>query len=202
MLVKWIRCGVVDRAGFERGQRKWAGLRGQPGFRGQGGGWSRAQPGVAHLFAVWDSRAAYEAFMTGGAHDQLAGSQADSYENLGVLLFEHLLDVRVGFDARFADADLLRVAHSRVRPGRAEHFVEMQKKVWNPAMAGSPGLLRGTFAEGPDNNFLVLSLWSSVDERGKYRPTAMARLAERTELEDDVSSVAGDVVDLVQAWTV
>ncbi|MBH5130492.1 DUF4937 domain-containing protein, partial [Streptomyces sp. HB-N217] len=25
MLVKWIRCTVVDRRGFERGQRKWAG---------------------------------------------------------------------------------------------------------------------------------------------------------------------------------
>ncbi|KAA0922400.1 DUF4937 domain-containing protein, partial [Streptomyces sp. ID05-04B] len=28
MLVKWIRCTVVDRRGFERGQRKWAGLLG------------------------------------------------------------------------------------------------------------------------------------------------------------------------------
>ncbi|MET4927070.1 DUF4937 domain-containing protein, partial [Streptomyces sp. PSRA5] len=24
MLVKWIRCTVTDRRGFERGQRKWA----------------------------------------------------------------------------------------------------------------------------------------------------------------------------------
>lgn len=201
MLVKWIRCGVVDRAGFERGQRKWAGLRGQPGFQGQGGGWSRAQPGVAHVFAFWDNRAAYDAFMD-GRHDQLAGAQADSYEDLGVLLFEHRLDVRVGFEARFDDVDLLRVAHSRVRPDRGEHFTEMQKKVWNPAMAGSPGLLRGVFAEGPESDFLVLSLWISANERGKYRPAAMARLAERTELETDVISVAGDVVDIVQAWSV
>ncbi|MGK5697836.1 DUF4937 domain-containing protein, partial [Streptomyces sp. URMC 128] len=28
VLVKWIRCTVVDRRGFERGQRKWAGLLG------------------------------------------------------------------------------------------------------------------------------------------------------------------------------
>ncbi|MDJ0341589.1 YdbC family protein [Streptomyces sp. H10-C2] len=201
MLVKWIRCGVVDRAGFERGQRKWAGLRGEPGFRGQGGGWSRAQPGVAHLFAFWDSRAAYDAFMD-GSHDRLAGSQAASYENLGVLLFEHVLDVRVGFLARFSDADLLRVAHSRVRPERGEHFTQMQQKVWNPAMAGSPGLLRGVFAQGSESDFLVLSMWDSANERGKYRPASVARLAERVELDTDVISVAGDLVDIVQAWTV
>ncbi|MBK3563504.1 DUF4937 domain-containing protein, partial [Streptomyces sp. MBT62] len=59
MLVKWIRCTVMDRRGFERGQRKWAGLLGEPGFRGQGGGWSRARPGVAHIFAFWESRAFY-----------------------------------------------------------------------------------------------------------------------------------------------
>ncbi|TDC72735.1 DUF4937 domain-containing protein, partial [Streptomyces hainanensis] len=28
MLVKWMRCTVVDKVGFERGQRKWAGLLG------------------------------------------------------------------------------------------------------------------------------------------------------------------------------
>ncbi|PBO16687.1 DUF4937 domain-containing protein, partial [Streptomyces albidoflavus] len=26
VLVKWTRCTVKDRRGFERGQRKWAGL--------------------------------------------------------------------------------------------------------------------------------------------------------------------------------
>ncbi|NGO80888.1 DUF4937 domain-containing protein, partial [Streptomyces sp. YC504] len=26
MLVKWMRCTVTDRRGFEQGQRRWAGL--------------------------------------------------------------------------------------------------------------------------------------------------------------------------------
>lgn len=201
MLVKWIRCGVLDRAGFERGQRKWAGLAGEPGFRGQGGGWSRAQPGVAHIFAFWDGREYHDAFMA-GAHDRLAASQAGTYESLGVKLFDHRLDVKVGFRARFSDADLMRVACCRVRPDRAEHFTLMQERVWNPAMAGSPGMLRGVFAEGQRGDFLVLSMWDTATEHGKYRDSSVARLSERADLEADVLSVAGDVVDVVQAWTV
>jgi hypothetical protein len=202
VLVKWIRCGVIDRAGFERGQRKWAGLLGEPGFRGQGGGWSRGQPGVAHLFSIWDTPSYHDAFMSGGAHDRLAAAQEGTYESLGVKFFEHRLDVKVGFRARFADSDVLRLAHCKVRPERAEHFTLMQEKVWNPAMAGSPGMLRGVFAQGPDSDFLVLSMWDSATERAKYRDGPVARLSERADLDADVLAVAGDVVDVVQAWTV
>ena len=74
MLVKWIRCTVVDRPGFERGQRKWAGMPGEPGFRGQGGGWSRGRPNVAHIFAFWESRAFYDSFMA-RSHNRLAAAQ-------------------------------------------------------------------------------------------------------------------------------
>ncbi|MDX3095152.1 YdbC family protein [Streptomyces sp. ME01-24h] len=202
MLVKWIRCGIVDRAGFERGQRKWAKeLLGEPGFRGQGGGWSRSQPGVAHLFAFWEDRDYYDAFMA-GPHDRLAAAQTGTYESLGVKLFEHRLDVKVGFRPRFADGDLLRLAHCKVRPERVEHFVLMQEKVWNPAMAGSPGMLRGVFAQGAASDFLVLSMWDSAAEHAKYRDGSLARLSERAELDADVLTVAGDHVDLEQAWSI
>ncbi|MFF7196681.1 MULTISPECIES: DUF4937 domain-containing protein [unclassified Streptomyces] len=201
MLVKWMRCGVVDQAGFDRGQRRWAALKDQPGFRGQGGGWSRAQPGMAHLFAFWDSRRSYDAFMA-GPHDGIAASQGDTYEMLAVNLFEHRLDVKVGFEPTFADVDVLRVALCKVRPDRVDHFTSMQQRVWNPAMAGSPGMLRGVFGQGPGNDFLVLSMWNSATERGKYREGAVTRLSERAELDTDVVSVAGDVVDVVQGWTV
>ena len=201
VLVKWIRCGVVDRPGFDRGQRRWAALRGQPGFRGQGGGWSRAQPGVAHLFVFWDERRSYDAFMA-GPHDAIASAQQGTFEMLAARVFEHRLDVKVGFEPHFADADLLRVALCKVRPERVDHFVQMQQRVWNPAMAGSPGMLRGYFGQGADDDFLVLSMWNTATERGKYREGAVSRLSERAELDDDVLSVAGDVVDVVKAWTV
>ncbi|MEU7135848.1 YdbC family protein [Streptomyces sp. NPDC046261] len=201
MLVKWIRCTVVDRRGFERGQRKWAGLLGEPGFRGQGGGWSRARPDVVHLFGFWESRAFYDSFMA-RSHDRLAASQVGTFRNTQVRLFEHRFDVKVGFRPQFTDADVVRFAHCRVRESRVEHFTLMQEKVWNPAMAGSPGMLRGVFGEAPGQEFLVLSMWNSEAEHGKYRADRVERLGLRAQTEADVASITGDVVEIEQAWTV
>ncbi|MFI9720135.1 YdbC family protein [Streptomyces sp. NPDC052396] len=201
MLVKWIRCTVVDRRGFERGQRKWAGLLGEPGFRGQGGGWSRGRPGVVHLFNFWESRAFYDSFMA-RSHDRLAAAQAGTYKDIQVRLFEHRFDVKVGFRPQFTDADVVRFAHCRVREDRVEHFMLMQEKVWNPAMAGSPGMLRGIFGEAPGQEFLVLSMWNSEAEHGKYREDRVERLALRAQTEADVAAISGDVVRIEPSWTV
>ncbi|HEY9332286.1 MULTISPECIES: YdbC family protein [unclassified Streptomyces] len=201
MLVKWIRCSVGDRRGFERGQRKWAGLLGEPGFRGQGGGWSRSRPEVAHVFAFWENRVFYDSFMARG-HDALAAAQVGTCNDIQVKLFEYRFDVKTGFEPHFTDADVVRVAHSRVHEDRVEHFALMQQRVWNPAMAGSPGMLRGVFGEAPGHEFLVLSMWQSSAERGKYRPASAERLSQRAQTEDDVVSLAGDVVQLETAWTV
>ncbi|MEU8674961.1 YdbC family protein [Streptomyces sp. NPDC048560] len=201
MLVKWIRCTVVDRHGFERGQRKWAGLLGEPGFRGQSGGWSRAEPDVAHVFAFWENRVFYDSFMARG-HDRLAGAQSGMYRDMQVKLFEYRFDVKTGFEPHFTDADVVRVAHSRVHEDRGEHFSLMQRQVWNPAMAGSPGMLRGMFGEAPGHEFLVLSMWQSSAERGKYRPQGVERLSVRAQTETDVAELTGDVVEIQPLWTV
>ncbi|RFU84454.1 DUF4937 domain-containing protein [Streptomyces triticagri] len=201
MLVKWIRCTVVDRRGFERGQRKWAGLLGEPGFRAQGGGWSRAAPSVVHVFAFWESRAFYDSFMA-RSHDRLHAAQAGTYKDLHTKLFDYRFDVKTGFEPRFTDADVLRVAHCRVHADRVEHFAHMQEKVWNPAMAGSPGMVRGLFGEAPGHEFLVLSMWQSTQEYGKYRPDRVERLSARAQTDADVAAVAGDVVELEPSWTV
>ncbi|MGW4231359.1 YdbC family protein [Streptomyces sp. NPDC004980] len=201
MLVKWIRCTVVDRRGFERGQRKWAGLLDEPGFRGQGGGWSRGRPEVAHVFAFWENRVFYDSFMA-REHDRLAAGQSGMYKDMQVKLFEYRFDVKTGFEPHFTDADVVRVAHSQVYEDRVDHFALMQQRVWNPAMAGSPGMLRGVFGEAPGHEFLVLSMWQSSAERGKYRPESLARLSARAETERDVEALAGDVVQLEPSWTV
>ncbi|WBB62646.1 YdbC family protein [Streptomyces sp. WMMC500] len=201
MLVKWIRCTVVDRRGFERGQRRWAGLPGEPGFLGQGGGWSRAREGVVHLVAFWESRALYDSFMA-RSHDRLAAAQLGTFRDMRVRLFERRMDVKVGFEPQFDGADVLRLAHCRVREERVEHFTLMQEKVWNPAMAGSPGMLRGVLGQSGEGEFLVLSLWSSTAEHGKYRVERVERLALRAQTAADVAALAGDVVDLEASWTV
>ncbi|MFF7403909.1 YdbC family protein [Streptomyces murinus] len=201
MLVKWIRCTVVDRRGFERGQRKWAGLPGEPGFRGQGGGWSRRRPDVAHIVAFWESRAFYDSFMA-RSHDRLAAAQVGTFKDAQVRLFEYRFDVKTGFEPRFTDSDLLRLALCRVHEGRVEHFTLMQEKVWNPAMAGSPGMIRGMFGEAPEQEFLILSMWRAAAEHGKYRTERIERLALRAQTEADIAALSGDIVDLEPSWTV
>ncbi|AZK96906.1 MULTISPECIES: YdbC family protein [Streptomyces] len=201
MLVKWIRCTVIDRRGFDRGQRKWAGLLGEPGFRGQGGGWSRGRPQVAHVFAFWESRAFYDSFMA-RAHGRLASGQAGTYRDAQVRLFDHRFDVKMGFEPLFTGADVVRVAHCKVREERVAHYALMQEKVWNPAMAGSPGMVRGLFGEAPGNEFLVMSMWQSEAEHGKYRKERVERLLSRAQTEADVAALSGDVVQLEPSWTV
>lgn len=156
---------------------------------------------MAHVFAFWENRVFYDSFMARG-HDRLAAAQSGMYRDMQVKLFEYRFDVKTGFEPHFTDADVVRVAHSRVHEGRAEHFSLMQRQVWNPAMAGSPGMLRGMFGEAPGDEFLVLSMWQSSAERGKYRPQGVERLSDRAQTETDVAELTGDVVELQPLWTV
>ena len=123
---------------------------------------------MAHIFSFWESRSFYDSFMA-RSHDRLAASQSGTFKDAQVKLFDYRFDVKTGFEPRFTDADLVRVALCRVHEERAEHFTLMQEKVWNPAMAGSPGMIRGLFGEAPGHEFLVLSMWRSAGEHRKYR---------------------------------
>lgn len=156
---------------------------------------------MAHVFGFWESRAFYDSFMA-RAHDRLAAAQSGTYKDIEVKLFDHRFDVKTGFEPRFTDADVVRVAHCRVHEERVDHFALMQEKVWNPAMAGSPGMLRGVFAEAPGHEFLVLSMWQSAAEHGKYRADRVERLSLRAQTETDVAALTGDVVQLDVDWTV
>ncbi|MBB5937545.1 hypothetical protein FHS42_004626 [Streptomyces zagrosensis] len=156
---------------------------------------------MAHIFGFWESRAFYDSFMA-RSHDRLAAGQAGTYKDMQVLLFERQFDVKVGFQPRFTDVDVVRVAHCQVHADRVEHFTLMQEKVWNPAMAGSPGMLRGVFGHAPGNEFLVLSMWNSAAEHGKYREERVQRLGSRAEVDVDIAALAGDVVATEPSWTV
>lgn len=153
------------------------------------------------MFAFWENRVFYDSFMA-RAHDGLAAAQSGTYGDIQVKLFDHRFDVKTGFEPRFTDADVVRVAHSRVYGDRVDHFALMQERVWNPAMAGSPGMLRGVFGEAPGHEFLVLSMWQSSAERGKYRPGSIERLSQRAQTDEDVAALEGDVVQLEPSWTV
>lgn len=89
MLIKWVRCQVLDPVAFDRGQRGWGPLAEVPGFLGQCGGWSG--PGVAHVLAFWRSAEDHAAFLA-GPHDELAETQRDSYGRIDVRLFDQVSD--------------------------------------------------------------------------------------------------------------
>lgn len=201
VLVKWITCEVVDRSGFDRGQRAWAALQGAPGFLGQGGGWSCQDPGTAHLFASWADRASYQAFMD-GQHDDIAAAQAGTYAGIGVRVLEHRLDVGRPVSPGFPGASLLRLAYCHVRPGRIGHFISAQAGVWNPGMASAPGMLGGVFAQAADTEFLVLSMWRSPADHEKYRAERFAGLRRRAAATEDLTDVAGDLVEVERTWSV
>lgn len=71
-----------------------------------------------------------------------------------------------------------------------------------PGDGGLSGDAEGVFGEAPGHEFLVLSMWQSSAERGKYRAGSIERLTQRAQTEDDVAAVAGDVVQLEPSWTV
>jgi hypothetical protein len=63
-------------------------------------------------------------------------------------------------------------------------------------------MVRGMFGEAPGHEFLILSMWQSAAEHGKYRAERVERLALRAQIEADVAALAGDIVDLEPGWTV
>jgi hypothetical protein len=201
MLVKWITCAVVDRPGFDRGQRRWEVLRAVPGFVGQIGGWSVRDPATAHVFAFWTSRTDHERFLA-GPHDGLAAAQAGTYARIQVRLFDHRLAIREPFRPEFSQASQLRVAHCLVHPQRVEHFTDAQIKVWNPGMGSAPGMLGGVFAQAAEAEFLVLSMWISAAAHEAYRNERFAELRRRAGAAEDLAEVAGDLVEVEPAWSV
>lgn len=132
------------------------------------------------------------------AHDRFAAEQEASYRGIEVRLVDRRLDIGGGFLAGFADVSVVRLAHCHVKPGRREHFVAAQARVWNPGMTSAPGMRGGVFAERGAAEFLVLSTWASIADHERYVDERFPRLRQRSDLAD----ITGDVVDLEPAWTV
>ena len=203
VLIKSVRCHVVDKGSFDRGQRAWGDLSGLPGFLGQCGGWSHREPAVAHVFAWWRSERSYQEFMA-GAHDRLAAGQAGTYDTIEVRRWEHQLDVGASLlaDFSFPAGTVMRLARCRVKAGRQEHFVRAQAEVWNPGMGAARGMRGGVFARGDGTEFLVLSAWDSVADHDGYVTDRFADLRRASRVTDDLEDITGDLVDLDPAWTV
>ncbi len=156
---------------------------------------------MAHLFARWRNQRDHQRFLA-GAHDRLAADQVGTYDAIEVRLWEHRLDIGVGFPSDFSAGSVVRLAHCQVKAGRGEHFVRAQAEVWNPGMQAAPGMRGGVFAARGQTEFLVLSLWKSMADHERYRADHFPDLRREARAADDLDDITGDLLELEPAWTV
>lgn len=208
MLVKWIRCtvGVDDRDAFDAAQQGWRPLADLSGFCVQVGGWNAEDRSEASVFAVWANHAAYHSFMQ-NHHDRIEADakQRGTYQSISVQFFDVVLHMNgVGDDwiTAFATAQLLRLAHCMVYPAREAHFQDVQERIWSPGMRAA-GMSAGLFARASERpEYLVTSAWSTVAQHSNYRANPFPQLRKKAQVEADVASLSGVLLNLKPKWMV
>ncbi|RME53005.1 MAG: DUF4937 domain-containing protein, partial [Deltaproteobacteria bacterium] len=204
MVIKWIVCRVPEgkRNSFDEAQQAWKTISESPGFLGQIGGWNRHDPSEACIAAFWQDEAAYRNFMD-RIHDGVTqkNAQAQTYDAIEVRDCQALFEMpgsERGILQAAAHATLLRVADCTLKPGRDEHFVEVQKSVWIPAMTSTAGMSWGTFTRyDRAGSYLVLSLWKDAASHDRYRVEQVPRLREKARVDEDLEALTGRFVPLL-----
>ncbi|MFI9363028.1 DUF4937 domain-containing protein [Kitasatospora sp. NPDC053057] len=200
---KWIDCRVRPsaRGAFAAGQRRWSAIADQPGLVGQLGGWSRSGD-RALLLALWADEDAYTRFMR-ERHDAVAteAAQQGSWDSIQVTSGPVVQTAGALPDA-LRHATLLRAADCLLHPGRAEHFLTVQRELWFPGMAAAGGLLAGTVTRLATDRYLVTTLWASPEAHAAYTTDALPALRARADLPADVATLTGHAVPLEPTWRV
>jgi heme-degrading monooxygenase HmoA len=203
MLVKWITCEVPPAAEveFSAAQAGWSALSAVPGLIGQVGGWNKT--GTACVLAVWEDRGTYETFLR-DHHDRIVATtgQAGTYDTIDIAVGTVLQDMPGTAAGRLYDAEVLRVADCRVRPGRDDHFRDVQRTVWAPGMAEADGMLGGLFTQLDDHRYLVTTGWRDAESHRRYVAERFPRLRELAGAAGDLSAIRGHEVALTRSWRV
>ncbi len=206
MLVKWITCVVppASEVEFSAAQAGWSALRAVPGLIGQVGGWDNSR--TACVLAAWENRDSYETFLR-DHHDPIVATtrQAGTYDTIDIAVGTVLPDMpgaASGMSGVLHDAEVLRVADCRVRPGRDDHFRDVQRTVWAPGMAEADGMLGGMFTQLGDHRYLVTTGWRDAESHRRYVAERFPRLRERAGAAADLSAIRGHEVALMRSWLV
>jgi len=193
---------------FSAEQLQWAALRDEPGFVAQCGGSVMDTGSQVQIFGLWADMDSYQAFM-GSAHDRIfkSGKQGACYTDAESMMYERVLDLP-GVESNLADAlrrgaAIIRIARCDVLPERVEHFVEMQRSVWQDGMRDAPGMLGGNFWRAVDDKhrFIVTTAWASVEDHEQYRAQRLDGLRAQAKPGDDLVSIEGRQIVLTPAWT-
>jgi len=210
MIVKLIRCQVADefKEKFSIAQRVWSELTVVEGFVGQAGGWEAGKDNLAVIVAWWRDQPSYDQFMRVN-HDPIykKSGQAGSYESCEVDYWEAQFDIageQRHVQGAIPDGALMRLAWCEVRPDRVEHFVQVQKNFWNPAMASAGGMLAGVFSRNVkvENQYLVCTLWWTIAAHDEYRERCISNLRDQSEVVKNVAHLDGFVVHIDPSWSV
>ncbi|MEU3573725.1 DUF4937 domain-containing protein [Kitasatospora sp. NPDC036755] len=207
MFGKWIDCRVRPgaREAFAAGQRHWSALSDQPGLVGQTGGW---QPDAdrALLLALWADEPAYARFLR-ERHDRIAdlADQRSSSLEIEVSTGPVVLTMPgavPSLPAALGRATVLRAADCRLHPGRAEHFLDVQREVWAPGMAAADGMLGGTVTRLAADRCLVTTLWTTAAAHHAYTTDRLPALLARAAVATDVRALTGHLLPLEPSWRV
>lgn len=176
MIIKKIACKVKENQKeiFYEHQKQWKSLSKVKGFLGQIGGWSIKQPLTACIYSFWENQTYYQKFME-EQHDQIFvnSGQEITYEAIDVSLYQEELKIPGSTDNIvnvLETGNYIRIFLSRVKEHKINHFVDMQKNIWNIGMQKSEGMLGGIFAcsQKQKNEFLVLTGWKNEVYHQKY----------------------------------
>ncbi|MCP5045690.1 MAG: DUF4937 domain-containing protein [bacterium] len=210
MLLKWIVCTVKKnlRPEFHEAQVMWKESAAAEGLVAQVGGWDTRNENEACILSVWESQQAYDLFYQ-YVHDAITtkNHQAGTYEKIEVLFADPVVHMR-GELNNLADcagsASGLRVADCIVKPGRQDHFVDMQLTQWAPAMQQAEGMLGGKFSRvrEHDRRFLVTTFWASRRQHENYCEHVLPGCRKRAGVDDDIDSISGRFIHLVPGWNV
>ncbi|MFE4519683.1 DUF4937 domain-containing protein [Kitasatospora sp. NPDC056783] len=203
---KWIDCRVrpAAREAFAAGQRRWSAISDQPGLVGQTGGWT---PGAdrALLLALWADEAAYTRFM-GERHDHTAALAGRHHAHTAIEVATGPVVLTMpGAAPSLPDAlnraTVLRAADCRLHPGRADHFLDVQRRLWAPGMAAA-GMLGGAVTRLAADRYLVTSLWTTPAAHHAYTTHHLPALLPRAAVPTDVHTLTGQLLPLEPSWLV
>ena len=209
MIIKKISCQVHEHQKplFSRAQEEWKEILPTAGFLGQIGGWSLSDPLTAIIFAFWEDEASYERFMNED-HDRVFhnSDQESTYFSIDTELFqvEHdLLEGLSGLGTLIRRANYICAAFTQVKRNRIEHFLEIQRSVWNPGIEQAEGMAGGVIcrSQSASQHFLIFTGWENQSYHQKYRPHLFPNL-HKAAPQQDVNHLSGESFPVEEGWRV
>lgn len=210
MYLKWIVCEVENefRTEFSKAQEKWIATKNANGFLGQIGGWNRNNNNEACILAFWKGQNSLKCFME-NIHDEIFGKskQEKTYKSISVNYFNLKLNMHgsdIDLIERIITAKFLRIADCKVKPGKNNHFEEVQKSVWMPEMKEAKGILGGEFSisEKDSNRYLVSTMWDNESNHKNYVTNILPKLQKESDVKNDLEKITGKNILLENSWRI